>query len=320
MRGALRRGLIAGAVGTTVLNTVTYLDQALRGRSPSDIPSRVVGAIADGVGHDIPGRGEVRDNRRSALGALSGIATGLGVGAAASAARAVGFRMPAPLEAIATGAVAMAASDVPAVALGVSDPGTWPPTSWVSDVAPHLAYGIATRYMLGRQESQAPPAHALTPLRRPSLGLVVRSALLGAASGGRSSLGLVAPLLTTPAATGRLRPATGRVGSSVGALMLGKELVVDKLPTTISRLEPPALAARLVSGSAGASLLARRERSTTTLPAIFGAAGAVAGSYGGAAWRAWAVDAMPDWQAALIEDSAALLLAAAACLPQRHAL
>jgi hypothetical protein len=38
----------------------------------------------------------------------------------------------------------MAASDLPATALGLTDPRSWGAAGWVSDLLPHLAYGIAT--------------------------------------------------------------------------------------------------------------------------------------------------------------------------------
>ncbi len=34
--------------------------------------------------------------------------------------------------------------------LGVTDPRTWPATSWVADVGPYLAYGAATAAVLAR--------------------------------------------------------------------------------------------------------------------------------------------------------------------------
>jgi hypothetical protein len=42
------------------------------------------------------------------------------------------------------GAAAMAGSDVPATALRVTDPTSWDPRSWVSDLVPHLVYGVTT--------------------------------------------------------------------------------------------------------------------------------------------------------------------------------
>ncbi|MGW2635722.1 hypothetical protein [Streptomyces sp. NPDC001348] len=45
------------------------------------------------------------------------------------------------------GAAAMACSDVPATALGTIDPTSWSLTSWLSDVAPHLAYGLTAAWV-----------------------------------------------------------------------------------------------------------------------------------------------------------------------------
>jgi hypothetical protein len=36
---------------------------------------------------------------------------------------------------------AMASSDAPLVAQGLTDPGEWGVSGWLSDVLPHLAYG-----------------------------------------------------------------------------------------------------------------------------------------------------------------------------------
>lgn len=302
----LRRGVAAGAAGVTALNAVTYLDMALRGRAPSGAPELTVDALSKTVGAEIPGRGDVRRNRRTALGALSGMGTGVAVGVAASTARAVGFNLPAPLGVLVTGAAAMAASDLPMAALGVSDPRSWAPSSWLSDVVPHLAYGLVARAVVHSQPTEAERLQG--PPRRASAGLLLRSAALGMAAGARSSLGLSAPALTGSA---------GGVVSSGAALMVGGELVVDKLPATPSRLQPPALALRVLSGAGGAVALAHREHAEPTWPTVLGAAGAAAGSWSGVAWRAWAKEQMPDWQAALIEDAVALALAAGACLPHR---
>jgi hypothetical protein len=40
----------------------------------------------------------------------------------------------------------MAASDLPATALGLTDPRSWGAAGWMSDLLPHLAYGIVTVY------------------------------------------------------------------------------------------------------------------------------------------------------------------------------
>ncbi len=43
-------GATAGAVGTTVLNAVTYGDMLLRGRPSSGVPAKAAGKLADTVG------------------------------------------------------------------------------------------------------------------------------------------------------------------------------------------------------------------------------------------------------------------------------
>ena len=134
----------AGAAGATVLNAVTYADMAWRGRPASEAPAQAVDEIAKGTGHPIPGAGSSRDNRLSGLGALSGIAVGCATGAAVSLLRRSGLRMPWWLGGVVTGALAMAATDLPMARLGVSEPADWSAKDWASDVVPHLLYGFAT--------------------------------------------------------------------------------------------------------------------------------------------------------------------------------
>jgi len=49
-----------------------------------------------------------------------------------------------PLAGVALGLAVMAASDLPIVQSGVSDPQEWSATDWVSDLVPHLIYGFIT--------------------------------------------------------------------------------------------------------------------------------------------------------------------------------
>ena len=77
----LLAGIAAGAAGTTALNTVTYLDMAARARPASTTPDETVRKGQELAGIDL-GDEEAADNRRSALGALLGIASGLATGAA----------------------------------------------------------------------------------------------------------------------------------------------------------------------------------------------------------------------------------------------
>jgi uncharacterized membrane protein len=143
-------------------------------------------------------------------------------------------------------------------------------------------------------------------------GLLTRSFALGVASGMRSSLGFNAPKLRDVRAEGFT------VANSMRLLGIGGELIVDKLPKTPSRLAPPGLAARFLSGGAGAWQLANRAGAapkTRWAAVAVGVGAAAAGSYGGAAWRRAAAGGSggrPDWQGALAEDAVALGLAAAA--------
>jgi hypothetical protein len=152
MMQSIVRGGVAGAAGTTVLNAVTYADMALRGRPQSQVPAQAMDKLAQEAGRPVPGEGETRDNRVSGLGALSGIAVGCGTGVAVSLLRQIGIRMPWWLGGLATGALAMAAADIPMARLGVSDPATWSVKDWGSDVVPHLMYGMATYGILAASD------------------------------------------------------------------------------------------------------------------------------------------------------------------------
>jgi xanthosine utilization system XapX-like protein len=132
-------GLAAGAAGTTALNVVTYLDMTLRGRPSSTMPAEAAEQLTGKV-HVPLGEGDQRDARKEGLGALLGYATGLAVGAAYGLLRSR-VRVPWPVAALGLSALAMAGSDAPLTALGLTDPRDWPASSWVSDVVPHLAYG-----------------------------------------------------------------------------------------------------------------------------------------------------------------------------------
>lgn len=140
-------GTAAGAVGTVALNVTTYVDMAIRGRPASSTPSQLVGAIADKAGVDLssPDADESTvENRKSGLGALSGYLVGLGVGTGYGLLRLRVHRVPVATAAAGLGLAAMAGSDVPITALGVSDPRTWGASSWAADIIPHLAYGFFT--------------------------------------------------------------------------------------------------------------------------------------------------------------------------------
>jgi len=150
MFGSLLRGAVAGAAGTTAINAATYLDMAVRARPPSSTPEKAVDEIAQRSGHPVPGEGEEREHRLAGLGPLAGIGVGIGVGMAAGLLRPLLARLPAALGAIAVGGAAMATSDAPLTALGLTDPKSWSGTDWLADVLPHLVYGAVTVGVLRR--------------------------------------------------------------------------------------------------------------------------------------------------------------------------
>ena len=137
------------------------------------------------------------------------------------------------------------------------------------------------------------------------MSLLLRAALLGLATGSRSTLGIAA----LAASADRVHPVLR------GAVLLASagELTGDKLPQTPSRTEAPGLAARVVLGAVSAALLARRGGSSAAriaVAATAGSAGAVVGTYAGARWRAVAADRFGrDLPGAIAEDLAAVTLA-----------
>jgi hypothetical protein len=141
------RGIIAGATGTMALDVTTYGDMLVRGRSASNVPATVASNLADALGIGLLGSGATGEkvaNRRSATGALLGYATGLGIGGVYGVIRGQGGRVPTPLAGVAVGVLAMVASDLPIALTGASDPRTWISADWLSDLIPHLVYGLVT--------------------------------------------------------------------------------------------------------------------------------------------------------------------------------
>jgi hypothetical protein len=143
--GWVLRGAAAGAAGTTALNAVTYLDMTVRGRATSSTPEQTVEALAEKAHVPIPGDEEKRSNRVQGLGPLTGLVAGVGVGVLAGLARAAGLRAQ-PLVGTALSTVAvLIGSNGPMTVLGITDPRTWSATDWISDVVPHLAYGVVVK-------------------------------------------------------------------------------------------------------------------------------------------------------------------------------
>lgn len=141
-------GAVAGAVGVTALNAVTYLDVSVRGRASSDAPAKLAERLVDRLSIPLAGDTTRRQHQLAGIGALLGIATGVAVGAASGVGRSQLNRIPFVLASIATGATAMLCSDAPLAAAGVSDPRTWSIPDWISDVVPHLVFGAAVEATL----------------------------------------------------------------------------------------------------------------------------------------------------------------------------
>jgi hypothetical protein len=148
LRTGLLLGAAAGAAGTTTLNTVTYLDMAIRGRPVSSTPEDSVEKLSERAHLPVPGAGEVRDNRVAGLGPLLGVAAGVGVGALLGLARAAGWRPGLGASATAAAAGALIAGNGPMTVLGVTDPRSWSAADWTADAVPHLAYGVVTAAVL----------------------------------------------------------------------------------------------------------------------------------------------------------------------------
>lgn len=134
-------GVVAGAAGTLALNAVTYADMAMRARPASRTPEKSVQKLAE-MAHVGLGPEERAANRRAGLGPLLGYLTGTGVAVTFAAL----VRRPARVSpaALALGAAAMLAADAPLAALRISDPRRWSRADWLSDIVPHLAYGLVT--------------------------------------------------------------------------------------------------------------------------------------------------------------------------------
>ena len=106
------------------------------------------------------------------------------------------------------------------------------------------------------QVAPAKPASPARPAASAS-SVLERAAVLGAATGMRSTVALAALILRRsdglPAAL--RHPATRWIAAAAD----GAELVADKLPGTPSRLDPPGLIGRLIFASLAAAVLARSE-------------------------------------------------------------
>lgn len=139
------RGAAAGAAGTTALNAATYLDMVVRGRGSSTTPEATVEKLARTARVPIPGDEQTRRNRLQGLGPMTGLVTGVGIGVVGGLARASGLLSAKPVGTLLTGLGAMLAANGPMAVLGVTDPRTWSTADWLSDLVPHLAYGLVVK-------------------------------------------------------------------------------------------------------------------------------------------------------------------------------
>lgn len=139
------------------------------------------------------------------------------------------------------------------------------------------------------------------------------AALIGTVAGMRS--------MTAPAIISRLAGAAGVAVDKTGVdflespiiprvmsvLAIG-EVIADKLPFIPSRIAPFPLVTRALSGATSGAVLCASKKRSPVLGAIFGAAGAVAGSYAAYALRKRIVKSLhvPDTIVAVAEDALAI--------------
>lgn len=147
MKHSVLAGIAAGAAGTTALNLATYLDMIVNARPASTTPEKTVRRAEDATGLTLSADGadsETAANRRSGVGALLGIAAGLGTGALYGLVRPRLGDVPLAVLGVGAGLAANVGTTGPMAVGGITDPREWPASSWVSDLVPHLTYGLVT--------------------------------------------------------------------------------------------------------------------------------------------------------------------------------
>jgi hypothetical protein len=175
----MKKFVRCAVAGTTALNAVGCTGMALRGRSASSVPALVAEQLASRVGGTIPGSGAARQNRLEGLGALAGIATGAGVGALADQLQGAVRRLgPLVGPAVIGGVAAMLVADLTMAASADGSEGS--------------RAGDAEREP--GELASAEPAPPATPAT-PAFEVLQRAAVLGAATGMRSTVALAALIL-----------------------------------------------------------------------------------------------------------------------------
>ncbi|WP_259310845.1 hypothetical protein [Capillimicrobium parvum] len=135
------------------------------------------------------------------------------------------------------------------------------------------------------------------------------SALLGAATGLRSQLGVASVMVLEE--PGLPRVFRHRWNRRLTVAAAAGELVADKLASTPSRLEPPAFTSRLVLGALAAALHARTRNAPWVHAAAIGAGVAAVSARLGHDVRAGFDKHVPDPVVAVAEDGVAIGLAVA---------
>jgi hypothetical protein len=138
-------GVLAGAAGTAALDLLSYADMAFRDRPPSELPDKMVAAIARSAHAPVPDR-----NRSQAFGALLGYADGLSAGAVFALVRPRMRGVPWYAAALALAFFTMLLSEGTATAMQQTDPRRWGVSGWVSDILPRVVYGAVTCYTFDR--------------------------------------------------------------------------------------------------------------------------------------------------------------------------
>src|SRR3712207_1657050 len=94
-----------------------------------------------------------------------GLVAGIGVGVLGGLARASGYRSATPVGITLTTLGVLVAANGPMTVLGVTDPRTWSATDWISDLVPHLAYGVVVKTTMDPfdRPSRSPHSPGPTP-------------------------------------------------------------------------------------------------------------------------------------------------------------
>lgn len=134
------------------------------------------------------------------------------------------------------------------------------------------------------------------------------AAVLGAATGLRGTVALAALIIRRSDGLPAIlrHPAARRIA----AIADGAELVIDKLPMTPSRLDPPGLAGRLISATLAAMVVARSEHQDPIPAVLIASAAALASAKICHDARAALARRVPDTAVAVAEDALAIGLAA----------